>query len=888
MNRKLLKFIFSPRKFFIDMYKKRLIQGQFPSNFHAFRRVSGENKYSVVTAVYGVEKYLDKYFTSFENQSLKFSDHIELIMVDDGSVDRSAEIIKKWVKKYPDNISYIKKENEGQASARNLGMKFVKYDWVTFIDSDDFVDINYFLEVDRIISANQNVALVSCNFIFYMEKGNRFSDTHPLRYRFKNKQSINKVKDLGKNIQLSASSAFFRTKIISNNKLKMDPRIKPSFEDAHFIGKYLLELKNHSVAFVKEANYYYRKRDDKTSTLDNVWSSKKNYYDKLKFGSIDLLETAYNQSDEIPEYIQRMVLYDLIWYFRALVNNKEKLSFLSFENKNAFKECVKSIFQLIDEKVIHEFELVACNAFYKAGWLNLFKNNVSQIYEVKIDGYDSCKKLVKLSYFFGDAQPIAKITCEGESLSILYEKVREHSFIDDVFVSEKIIWVSIPNKENTLSITLNDIDATLLLGSSKKEREVSFTEIISHFESPKINERRFSYGIRVLRGLARLSIHLPGYQDAWVFIDRDIQADDNAEHLYRYVKKQNPELNLRFLIRKNSKDWKRLKKEGFNLIPFASIRHMIILFNAKHLISSHADNYVVNYPPHSWFKGILCYKYTFLQHGVTKDDLSNWLNKKPIDIFVTASEREYLSIAGKKNAYKFSAKEVVLTGFARHDRLLAAKSEINLELRTKTLLIMPTWRQNLVGKTHWMSNSRSLNKEFYSSQFAFSWKSFLNSKVLEDLAIGHKLNVVFFPHVNITPYLEWFNVPAYITTMEHYGDKSIQNLFLSSSLMITDYSSVAFEMAYLKKPVIYYQFDSEKVFGGEHLTRKGYFDYEKDGFGPVCNSEEELLENLRFQLEESLMPSDKYISRMDNTFKYKDGNCCKRIYKAILDLEKPQ
>jgi glycosyltransferase involved in cell wall biosynthesis len=56
------------------------------------------------------------------NQTLDFKKHIFLVLVDDGSPDNSAEIIKKWQKQYPDNITYVKKENGGQASARNFGV----------------------------------------------------------------------------------------------------------------------------------------------------------------------------------------------------------------------------------------------------------------------------------------------------------------------------------------------------------------------------------------------------------------------------------------------------------------------------------------------------------------------------------------------------------------------------------------------------------------------------------------------------------------------------------------------------------------------------------------------------------------------------------------------
>ncbi len=60
-----------------------------------------------------------------------------------------------------------------------------------------------------------------------------------------------------------------------------------------------------------------------------------------------------------------------------------------------------------------------------------------------------------------------------------------------------------------------------------------------------------------------------------MFIDRDIQADDNGEHLYRYVESHYPDINSLFVLRRESHDWDRLKREGFRLIPFGSILHKV-------------------------------------------------------------------------------------------------------------------------------------------------------------------------------------------------------------------------------------------------------------------------------------------------------------------------
>src|SRR5262249_49809771 len=91
-------------------------------------------RYSVISPVYNVEKYLDAFFESVTGQSLAFKSTIELIMVDDGSTDGSAKIIKRWQKKFPQNIKYLHKENGGISSARNMGLAAASHDWITFID----------------------------------------------------------------------------------------------------------------------------------------------------------------------------------------------------------------------------------------------------------------------------------------------------------------------------------------------------------------------------------------------------------------------------------------------------------------------------------------------------------------------------------------------------------------------------------------------------------------------------------------------------------------------------------------------------------------------------------------------------------------------------------
>ena len=98
--------------------------------------------------------------------------------------------------------------------------------------------------------------------------------------------------------------------------------------------------------------------------------------------------------------------------------------------------------------------------------------------------------------------------------------------------------------------------------------------------------------------------------------------------------------------------------------------------------------------------------------------------------------------------------------------------------------------------------------------------------------------------------------------------------------MLTDYSSVAFEFAYLRKPIIYYQFD-EKTFFEEHTYRKGYFDYKKSGFGEVESQECMIVDRICRYLQNECQLSGKYRERIEHAYNQSKGNACQQIYSKM-------
>lgn len=817
------------------------------------------NTYTVVSAVYNVDRYIDEYFKSLVSQSLGFKKNIHLILVDDGSTDNTAKIIKRWQKKYPDNITYIWQVNKGQASARNLGMKYVKTSWVTFIDPDDFLDVNYFISIDMFLSnhLDKNIIMCAGSLILYNERGRKYLDNHPLKFKFE-KTSVIPIYDLGRNFQLSASSAFFLVDKIRTSELIFDVQVKPNFEDGKFISEYLLSSSQESVGFVREAKYFYRKRSDESSTLDNSWLDEGKYSCVLKNGYLDVLKKA-SSVGEIPTFIQNTILYDLAWHIKKIVNHSERVSFLSQNQRDEYLNLLRVIFSYIDEKVVHEFSLAGIWFYHKVGILGAFKDMAPYSQITYIENFDLKRKLVELRYFSRSIE-LETIEIDRKDVLPIFAKTTHHDFLGKTFVLERRIWIPLPSNGKLVAY-LNGKITRLTLAGHQYRNGIDCSKIHGEFAA----QNKYS--------------STSEYKEAWLFMDRDVQADDNAEHLYRYVRDHHPIQEIYFALRRDSHDWDRLKKDGFNLVEFGSTNHENILRGCAKLISSHADRYVTNYLGPKMLQGR---HFVFLQHGITKDDISSWLNQKEqIDCFVTATKPEYLSITNHGSRYKFGRKDVVLTGFPRHDALLS-----NHKATENIILIMPTWRQSIVGKPDGNGNKRLLNPDFLNTKFAKKWCAVLHSDELKYLSELYGYQVVFFPHANIQPYLSQMAVPEYISVVSHKGI-SIQDLFVKAKFMVTDYSSVAFEMAVQSKGVIYYQFDENEVFAGSHIYTKGYFDYRRDGFGPVVVNKPELFSALQEILENNGNISNEYKARIKSTFPFSDKNNCLRTYEAIVALDKP-
>jgi CDP-glycerol glycerophosphotransferase (TagB/SpsB family) len=397
---------------------------------------------------------------------------------------------------------------------------------------------------------------------------------------------------------------------------------------------------------------------------------------------------------------------------------------------------------------------------------------------------------------------------------------------------------------------------------------------------------RMKFDVVFIRCVYNIVKKLYNGKKIWLFFDRVDNAKDNAEALYSYcnvikrneIDKQN--VRMFFILDKKSKDYIRLKKQGFNVINFNSLKHKVLFLLSEKIISVQTTYYVYNI--FSWNKpyyaDLYKFKYIFLQHGVIHSDLSSWLNstKKKIDLFITTSDLERDSIINNKN-YGFGKDIVKTLGLARYDKLCNYKN--NLE---NTLLIMPTWRSNIIKSETNNLYKRVYCEEFKNTEYFKFFNSVITSSLLLDVLEKRKYKIKVQLHPNMIHQARDFTKSKNVIIFNEI--KEYSQLLLSSKLLVTDYSSIAFDFAYLKKPIVYCQYDVEDFYD-KHTSKKGYFDYVEDGFGKVTRTVEETVNEIIKLVENECKMEEKYVNRVDNFFKYIDCNNCERIYNEILKLK---
>ena len=373
----------------------------------------------------------------------------------------------------------------------------------------------------------------------------------------------------------------------------------------------------------------------------------------------------------------------------------------------------------------------------------------------------------------------------------------------------------------------------------------------------------FKIIILVIPALFYRSILKIQKKQLWLICEFGKYAKDNGYVFYKYMKENHPEIKTYFAIEKKSPDYKKVKPYG-DIIKWESFKHYFIYLSANYNVSSHKNGE----PNHSFLmllhlKLNLFNKFVFLQHGVLYQNFEMFHKKNSkFKIFITGAKPEYDFV---KEKYGYDD-EVKYTGLARFDEL--HKYSIN----DKIILYMPTWRRFLDTK-------EKLEQSVYYKGIV----DFLNSEELNNMLINEDKYLYFCPHGGLKQLSNEFNSKNDRVKIIDITEADVQDLLKKGSILITDFSSLHTDFAYMKKPIIYYQYD-EKDFFEKHIGNNWqdtYYDFNKDGFGKVVNCEKDVIEQIKKYIHNNYQIENEFQCRAKSFFELYDTNNCERIYEEI-------
>lgn len=365
----------------------------------------------------------------------------------------------------------------------------------------------------------------------------------------------------------------------------------------------------------------------------------------------------------------------------------------------------------------------------------------------------------------------------------------------------------------------------------------------------------------------------------WIISDRGMSAGDNGEALYRYIteKRLQPETDIYFVLSKKSKDYDRLKSlAGKRLLDQDSLCYKLKFLLADKIISSHADIEVTNpfLRQRYHFQDLMNHQFVFLQHGIIRHDHSSWLNRfhKDISLFVTSAKKEYDSIL--EYDYGYEAGKVALTGLPRFDYLESAPQG--------KIILAPTYRRELARLPTDKNGARPYDPEFKHSEYFKTYSRVMGDQKLRKALEQSNMTMELYLHPNLHAQAVDFSESEVVRIKDY--PYSYKEAFRQGDVLITDYSSVSFDFAYLKKPLVYYQFDQDTFFKHSLSEKADFFSDSRDGFGPVITDHDALVEELCLMMKTKKMEK-KYQERVDEFFYKIDKRNSQRVYEAIASMD---
>ena len=875
---------------------------------------------SIVVAVYNNDRYLKDCIESVLKQTHNVK-RIQLILVNDGSTDKSLEICKEY-EKNNENILVIDKENGGVSSARNAGIKKAEGKYIIILDSDDTISKNTVKSLfDFFEKYYDEVDLVTYKIVFNKDGKKEESK------RYEKFDKGTNIYDIEKYIYLNQSNVNIIFKNLLEENTLYDEKMKLA-EDQKFDTEIMMKKKR--IGFVEEAIYYYRKHGDSVSKTEN-----NPYYcfDDIMQYNEEMID-KYLKSGEKNRYIQSLILNTLIWRLKA-----DELYPYSYEEEkfNKAVDRIKNLLKYIERETIIQYEQM--HILHKTYFLKMkgakFKVDFEEdgSYKIYCDNkllHESDKIKLVLNRFkinenkikiYGYLQtPIYEILDKRPEIYLKYKDSEGKTFkkkIDKIFESNMSYFKS-KIKTNKLyafetEINLNEISKFLFLVNEngieintlvafskwcpynkiikryKFERKKDF--IVYNVKSNKnpyqfyllkknfINKFKYELGnIRRYKNPKVLFLRNLGKKRKkriWLYTDR-VGTIDNGLYQFKNDIKKEDGIDRYYIYDGDENIYLKNIDEEYHkyLIKYGSLKHKILFLRSEKILSSHSTLH--EYCPlddteFKKYRDLMKYDLIYLQHGILHANLVKLYSKDYTEIekIIVSSNFEENNFISK---YNYDKENIIKVGMPRLQEEAKHKLK-NGEAKNK-ILFAPSWRAYLISEP--VNGVRRLKTSmFLKSKYYKEMNEFLNSEKLINLLKENNLELDFQIHPIFREYQKYFK-------LSDDRIKIVKNTNISDyKILITDFSSFQFDFVALKRPIIYFMPDMEEFKAGLHSYRELDLPYEK-AFGKLTMDQEDLINKLEEIINNNCTDDEEYLNR-EKEFFIDFSNSQEKLYNELIE-----
>jgi glycosyltransferase involved in cell wall biosynthesis len=612
-----------------------------PGSAPVHRPAGAPPLFSVVTAVHDVAAYLPDFLASIDRQTVA-PELLELVAVDDGSSDDSGTVLRDWSSSWPGRAVILEQAHSGQAAARNRGLGHATGDWVTFADPDDALADDYLAVVAGFLQRYPQTEMVATNRIMWDETSGARTQTHPLRSFFRSDHLI----DLDRwpnYFHGSAAAAFFPRSNLEDLGLTFDEAIRPTFEDGAFCAQYLLR-RPPRVGFVGSAWYYYRRRSDRSSSIQTKRADARYFLDVPRLGYLGALEAAERLRGRVPPWLKNYILYELTCVFRedtALAQTES----VAADVGGRFRDTLALIAdQLGDATIERHPDKRLTHMFREALLFGVRRRAYRSPYAV-VRIPDPAAGEVQIIYRYGGPEPDIAFLDRGWPATVTATKRRAVRFFGQDLLHERIAWVRIKGSFHVVvDGTPVELRASDPLPPVTRLHGSRLADFADGGETPRRKPAP--------RRGPRSAPHV------WVVTDGDLWPSGPARAFFRYCRQRELAAETWYVAPPGGAAWRQAREEfGDRLVAYGSMRWSDLLSQCRHVITSSLDSATVH--PKAPFSGERPWLLTYLPPELISHDVSRQLNAARVDLVVVRTPGEAATLTADGGPCRLTARDLI-------------------------------------------------------------------------------------------------------------------------------------------------------------------------------------------------------------------------------------